>query len=148
MIVISGFLDSYFYIYEDIFWKSSGHLDVAWLLAPWSDNDIVWRRALCLYTFGLSMHYFIWLKAIPENVYNNKTPVSFKKSFNSIYNSYGAILTYSFLSLSIIGIIIWGIWYEIGSYLYFTISNMHVWTELTMLFASFSIFGFSKKQLR
>lgn len=139
VLVITGVFDSYYNLFQDSFWVISGEQEVAWFLAPWSDHEIVWRRALCLYTFGLSVHYFIWIKAIPENYYKNSTPVSFRASFISFYNSYGAFLTYSIIVLSIVGMLIWFLWYEIGSLFYFTVSNMHAWTELVMLFLAFTI---------
>jgi hypothetical protein len=48
------------------------------LLAPWSPELVTWYRAVVLYTFGLSMHYFVWLKAIAEC--RGKAPVSWRRS--------------------------------------------------------------------
>lgn len=144
-LVLTGVFDSYFTLFEEYFWGISGDQEVGWLLAPWSDDEIIWRRGLCLYTFGLSVHYFIWIKAIPENVYKNNTPVSFKTSFNSFYEAYGSFFTYSIIGIAAFGIIVWLLWFEIGSLIYFTISNMHAWTELVMLSLAFTVFGISKK---
>lgn len=144
ILVLAGVFDSFFMLFEKFFWMISSGQEIGWLLAPWSDNEVVWRRGLCLYTFGLSVHYFIWIKAIPENVYKNNTPVSFRASFNSFYEAYGAFLTYLVIGISVIGSVVWLIWFEIGSLIYFTISNMHAWTELVMLFLAFSIFGIKK----
>lgn len=143
-IVLSGFFDSYLVIFNDYYWGISGHQNVSWILAPWSDNEIVWKRALCLYTFGLSVHYYIWLKAIPENIYKNKTPVSFKKSFSSLNDSCGMILTISIIAMTIIGSLIWIYNYELGSLIYFSLSNMHAWIELMMLFTAYTLFGRQK----
>ncbi|MGI4991878.1 hypothetical protein ACRXCV_04575 [Halobacteriovorax sp. GFR7] len=140
LFVLYGVFDSYYYLYEEHFFVKSGYQKFAWILAPWSDESINWMRGLSLYTFGLSMHYFIWLRAIPENIYKNKTPVSFKKTLISIHYGFGPLLSYLLIFISIIGTILWLAWFEIGTLVYFFISNIHVWTELSLLFLSFSIF--------
>lgn len=38
-------------------------------------------RILSAFAFGQSMHYFVWLKAIPEQALSHQTPVNFRQSW-------------------------------------------------------------------
>lgn len=145
LLILKGVFDKPLALFEESFILESNYKNYSWLLAPWSNKPIVWRRALCVYTFGLSMHYFVWLKAIPENLYKNRTPVSFKKSYTSLRDYWGKATTKLILAISFVGFFIWIFNFSLGAKIYFLISNIHIWTEVVLLSFSFLILNKEKK---
>lgn len=140
-LVIFGFLDSYLVReVENVFFTANVR-GTAWILAPWSGDPIVWKRALCLYTFGLSLHYFIWLRALPENIQKNSCPTSFKMTFTRLKKELGNSMVCFLFLLSLVGTLLWMLFPTLGTTLYFSLSNIHVWLELTFLL---SLFKFPK----
>ena len=50
------------------------------LVFPGSQNDALLDRGLCAYAFGQALHYFVWLKAVPEQSIAQTVPLSFRVS--------------------------------------------------------------------
>ncbi len=105
----------------------------SWALAPWSRDPTVWRRALTLYTYGLSMHYFVWLKAVPESLNKHSLPNSFKSSFELLRNDLGSKTTFGLVAISALGIFIWIFSFSLGAAIYFALASLHGWLELSCL---------------
>jgi len=48
-----------------------------------------WFRATIAYAFGQSLHYFVWLRAIPEQQLPYETPTSFRQSLSYLQRDLG-----------------------------------------------------------
>ena len=105
----------------------------SWLLAPWSFDPIVGQRALVLYTFGLAIHYFIWLKAIPENRQFRETPNSYREGFKILKKNIGKHIAIFIIGLCLISTFLWMFNIPRGSEIYFALATLHAWIELNFL---------------
>jgi hypothetical protein len=100
-------------------------------LAPWSRDLIVWYRALVLYAFGISLHYFIWFKAIPES--RGELPPSWRRTLEKARQDVGFVALPIILVAAVVGMFIWLKLPATGAWLYFEIATLHVWLELMFL---------------
>jgi hypothetical protein len=126
--VLNGQFDSYF-----SFMPSNETLTTAWYLASWSSDPIVWYRVLVLYAFGLSMHYFVWLKAIPESKNSAEHPSSFRLTIKNMQKEFGRNLFFLFSLISITGVLIWIFYFPFGSQFYFECAILHGMLEIVFL---------------
>jgi hypothetical protein len=105
----------------------------AWSLASWAPDALTWYRFLVLYAFGLSMHYFVWLRAIPETEIRSGIPLCFRLSFEEWRHEFGkASLQLAFLG-SVFGLIVWLRDSSRGQSIYFQIALLHGSLELVFL---------------
>jgi|GEM_PF-2213644 len=107
--------------------------NTAWLLAPWSQEPIVWARALVLYTYGLSIHYFVWLHAIPQTLNSHALPNSFRSSLSHLLADVGLRRLTGLAVLAALGLGIWLVSYPTGKVLYFSVAALHGWIEILFL---------------
>lgn len=101
-----------------------------WILASWTENPLIWYRAVVLYAFGLSLHYFIWLKAIPECQGSLKRPFTFRVSLEALRKDLGLGVLFWVSLLSVVGVVVWGFSFELGTRVYFGMALLHGWLEL------------------
>lgn len=122
----------------------SGHLDghahftgntenTAWMLASWSSEPVVWYRFLVLYVFGLSVHYFVWLRAIPESRKVSEHPSSFRLIAQDLQTSLGKKALIFTLCVCAGGVLLWLISMPLGAQVYFEIAILHGSLELMFL---------------
>lgn len=129
LLVWSGALDSWFPA------SATSQRDItAWYLASWSSDPLEWYRAVVLYAYGISMHYFVWLKAIPECLNVGERPHSFRKTVQQMKIDFGRNTLRAISLLTIGGMIFWCINYPLGRALYFGIATLHGWLEVVFLF--------------
>lgn len=50
---------------------------------------LLWSRAVSAYSLGQGLHYFVWLKAIPEQHLPSQNPVSFTRSSQFLLDDFG-----------------------------------------------------------
>lgn len=145
ILVFSGFFDSWINLESTNFLSEKSFEVKGWVLAPWSNSSIVWGRALVLYTFGLSIHYFVWLQAIPQCLDQNHVPNSFRRTLELLKKDCGPRTTTVLLfgALAILGV--W-IFTDYAGRIYFGIAMMHGWLELTFLIAAICSFPFKSHQ--
>jgi hypothetical protein len=130
ILIFMGLLDSFFpEVIQDKFLHANIEA-TTWILSPWTDNIIIGQRALCLYTLGLPLHYFIWLKAIPECNHISQTPPSFRASLKKLDAEVGRGPLMTFIALFLVLLTIWLYSFALGSYIYFLLAGLHFWIEL------------------
>lgn len=139
-LVAMGFLDSVFFIQSENSILAANTQGTAWILSPWSYDPIVGQRALVLYTYGLSAHYFVWLKAIPENRQVKEIPNNFKTSFDVLRKNIGNPMTMTLIAIAVIGSTVWFYSFSLGALIYFTIASIHIWLEVNFLVPRFVAF--------
>ncbi len=140
--VFYGFLDNWISMPNLNFISTQSFEIRGWVLASWSQNQMVWDRMIVLYSFGLSLHYFIWLQAIPQCLDKNIVPKSFRKSLEELKGDCGP-KTFSLLVLGgLLALFIWVFTPWFGQ-AYFGLAMLHGWLELGFLIVGLyiSLFG-------
>jgi len=86
-----------------IFGGTLNELSIGSLIFPNSSFSI-WSRAVSAYAFGQGVHYFVWLKAIPEQELPYEHPVSFSQSARLLIADMGVklVLTGGVLAVGLI----------------------------------------------
>ncbi len=104
------------------------------LIFPSSSDGGLWYHATVAYAFGQSMHYFVWLKAIPDERHHEEVPTSFRQSLNLAKKDFGPFY-FKFLLLFLI--FTSGLWaimaIPFARTIYFSISAYHGYLELVGL---------------
>jgi hypothetical protein len=134
LVIFAGFADSLMPIANPKVFEATQVQNTGALLAPWSPDVLTWYRAVVLYTFGLSMHYFVWLKAIPEC--RGKAPVSWRRSLMLLKEDLGRGGVIFATAISILGIGIWAWNSAWGPRVYFEAALIHGWFEVMFLLAA------------
>jgi hypothetical protein len=80
------------------------------MILPWTDDPRLWLRATVAFAFGQSLHYFIWLKAIPDECCGRRVPSTFRASVRSLEGDFGlrgaGLLLGSVLGLSLLWVLV------------------------------------------
>ena len=135
-LVLNGNLDAWIPMIDGQVQFMGNVENTAWMLASWSTDAVVWYRFLVLYVFGLSVHYFVWLRAIPESRKVSEHPSSFRLIAQDLQASLGKRIFVFTLLLSAGGIILWLISMPLGAKVYFEIAILHGSLELMFLVPS------------
>lgn len=130
IVVLFGAIDSFL---DPILLNQRKLENIAWFLASWSDDQLVWYRWLVLYTFGLSVHYFIWLRAIPETELKSLAPLSFRLSLKEWQKDLGPSTLKIVIFICIFGFGLWLFRFELGKSVYFQIALLHGALEMAFL---------------
>ena len=120
---------------------TGSHLDFAGLsfhaigslVLPWAEGDTL-LYATAAFAFGQSTHYYVWLKAIPDQGHDNAIPTSFRQSLRLLRADFGPTATQ---------VLIWavvasfGVWlflnFQQARVLYFVLAGFHGLVELAGL---------------
>lgn len=93
-----------------------------------------WFHVVCLYAFSQAMHYFFWMKAIPENYQLQEHPPSFRWSLNRLSTEFGSSSIYLMISLVLLGLAYWLFFeFQMARLVYFSIASYHGFMELSAL---------------
>jgi hypothetical protein len=135
--IFAGYLDSWISFPNFNFLSTQSFEVKGWALAPWSSEPKMWDRALVLYAFGLSLHYFIWLRAIPQSLDHKSVPNSFRRSLDLLKIDCGPKVTALLFAGAAALLALWFFTPYMGR-IYFGIAMLHGWLELTFLIVAFS----------
>lgn len=133
LLVLRGHFDAYFPISSREVNFPGETRATGWFLASWTENSIVWYRLLVLYAFGLSMHYFVWLRAIPQSLNPIEHPNNSRLSLKCLREDIGDKLLLIFALVSMVGILIWLFSFALGARIYFEIAILHGALEIVFL---------------
>lgn len=128
--VILGFFDTWISFPELSFLSSRSFEVKGWALAPWTNDAMMWNRVIVLYAFGLSMHYFVWLQAIPQCLDQKSVPTSFRNTLQELRKDCGPKTAATLLVLGLITAL--AMWFHTASAgrIYFGIAMLHGWLEM------------------
>jgi hypothetical protein len=133
VLVLTGSFDAWIPLTEGQVHFAGNNQSTAWMLASWSADAVVWYRFLVLYVFGLSIHYFVWLRAIPESRKQGEHPSSFRLIAQDLQTSLGKKALIFTLFLCVGGMILWLLSMPMGAQVYFEIAILHGSLELMFL---------------
>ena len=132
VLIFKGFFDAWISFPVFDFLASHSFEASGWILAPWTNDPMIWNRMIVIYTFGLSLHYFIWLVAIPQNLDQNTTPNSFRRSLEQLRKDCGEHMTLILFVVAVIALTVWFFTTYAGP-IYFGLALLHGWLEFTFL---------------
>jgi len=96
---------------------------------------MIWFTSV--FIFSQSIHYFIWLKAIPDHAIATQAPQSFRGSIRQITEIFGARVYWIAIALILMSLV-WVYFYgwEEGRKLYVQLSSYHGFAEIAFLLTS------------
>ena len=107
------------------------------LVAPFAGDNYdykFWYRFVCLYAFTQALHYFIWLKAIPETNQPDQHPPSFHWTFNKLSSEFGNGSVMLLVSLILVTTSVWLIYeFQTARLFYLCLASYHGYMELSGL---------------
>jgi hypothetical protein len=68
--------------------------DIGQAIFPGTEREIYWSRAVSAFALGQSLHYFVWLRAIPEQELPHGHPIGFSKSLRLLERDIGPLVLY------------------------------------------------------
>lgn len=140
IVVMLGFFDASISFTELSFLSEQSFGVRGWVLAPWTTDPLIWNRIIVLYAFGLSVHYFIWLKAIPQCLDEKSVPNSFRNSLQQLRKDCGPKTTSVLLIVgTVVGLAMW-FHTALAGRIYFGIAMLHGWIEMVFLVIALSAF--------
>ena len=137
VLIFLGVFDPLYALYSpsgEIAWANLEYSQIGALVLPHATEYTTLFHATTAYAFGQTLHYFLWLKAIPDQHHYHTTPTTFRQSltlllkdFRSPFLILGAVATGSLW-------MIWILWnYPMVRTLYFILASYHGFMELAAL---------------
>ena len=104
------------------------------LVVPWSDDPSVWYRAVSLYAFGQAVHYFVWMKAIPDTHAPSDVPTSFGSAWTLLKRDIGSRPALIACAASVIPLAVWMmVNFDWAHRVYFACASFHGYMEVAGL---------------
>lgn len=130
--IFTGFFDAWISFTKISFLSSTSFAASGWTLASWSKDPLIWDRMIVIYTFGLSMHYYVWMRAIPQSLDQKAVPNSFRRSLEQLRKDCGE---YTSVVLFVFALVALGVWLftSVAGPIYFGLAMLHGWLEFTFL---------------
>lgn len=137
LLLFLGFFDGLYRFYTpaaEVRWAGLDYSELGRAIAPWSKNYQVWFHCVVAYAFGQSVHYFVWLKAIPDQHHAHQVPTSFRQSYRLLIADFGR--KYFLAVLGLMGVLAWALAflrYPQARVLYFSLASYHGFLEFAGL---------------
>lgn len=99
-----------------------------------SGDAPLWRHAAVAYAFGQAMHYFVWLKAIPDQHHHSEAPTSFRQSLGLLADDFGRRWAVRVILLTLGSASLWLLLsYPQARWVYFCLAAFHGYFEIAGL---------------
>ncbi len=109
-------------------------LELGHMIFPWSSDPNLWLRATVAFAFGQSTHYYVWLKAIPDECHYNRIPTTFKQSYRLLGRDVGrrasAVIIYGVVAAALVWVFLS---FPESRKVYFLIAGFHGFLEIAGL---------------
>jgi hypothetical protein len=121
-------------------------VDTGKLIAPWSSSERLFLHACVAFAFGQSLHYFVWLKAIPDQHHYQKIPTTFRHSLTLLRQDFGYTMASALIALSVGSILFWSFMsFQKARLIYFCLASYHGYLELAGLVLIAGSLGMKRK---
>ena len=137
VIIFSGGTDFLYTLYTPVGTIGFLNWDYSEIVLPFVSGEFdyqFWFHVVVLYAFSQAIHYFIWMKAIPENYQKQQHPPSFQWTFNRLSSEFGSASVFLILILS--GLVFLG-WFflefQTARLVYFSIASYHGFMEISAI---------------
>jgi hypothetical protein len=108
--------------------------DTGKLIAPWSQQEKLWLHACIAFAFGQALHYFVWLKAIPDQYHYHEAPTSFRQSWGLLRTDFGTSIAGLLIILTIGSVVFWSfLEFQQARLIYFCLASYHGYLEIAGL---------------
>jgi len=109
--------------------------DTGRLIAPWKEgSELFWLHACSVYAFGQALHYFVWLKAIPDQFHSHDVPTTFRQSLQLLSQDFGRFIATALVLISVASIVIWSFMtLQEARMIYFCLAGYHGYLEIAGL---------------
>lgn len=103
------------------------------LVAPGATPE-GWMAATAAFAFGQSTHYFVWLKAIPDQAHTHEVPASFRQGLRLLGDDFGRRAALLVIAIAVGGGLLWlFLGFRTARLLYFALAGFHGYVELAGL---------------
>lgn len=104
------------------------------LIFPWNEDPDLLMRGVVAFAFGQSVHYYVWLKAIPDTLHSHPIPTSFRQSVRLLGEDFGPQAALLVVYLVAASTALWFI-FDMASArsAYFLIAGFHGYVEIAGL---------------
>ena len=137
-VVLGGGMDRFVGGGTELAFARLGFAELGAMIFPWGHDPHLGMRAAVVYAFGQSLHYFVWLKAIPDQCHTHEVPTSFREGARLLERDFGALGLRIALSLSFLGAAVW-LWVSFyqARLIYFALAGYHGYLEIAGLALAF-----------
>ena len=137
LLIFLGVFDPLYTLFSpsgEIAWAELEYSQIGSLILPRATHYTTWFHATTAYAFGQTLHYFIWLKAIPDQHHYHSTPTTFRQSLKLLREDFPTSTLIIGALASCALFLIWMIWnYPLARTLYFILASYHGFMELAAL---------------
>ena len=107
--------------------------DLGRLLDP-RRGEPPWTAVVTAFALGQSTHYFVWLKALPDQVHDHPVPTTYRQSLRLLERDFGSRVARSLIWGVLGGLVVWlMLGLELGRTVYFALAGFHGLLELAGL---------------
>jgi hypothetical protein len=120
--------------------ENTGRLIAPWWAPDWMGSELFWLHACSVYAFGQALHYFVWLKAIPDQMHRNEVPTTFKQSLQLLSQDFGKMIAALIAVLAVASVVIWSFMtLQEARMIYFCLAGYHGYLEIAGLALSIKL---------
>ncbi len=92
------------------------------------------RNLVSAFALGQTTHYFVWLKALPDQTHRHPVPTTYRQSVRLLGQDFGRPLTLAILVAVPLATMLWlALGLETGRKVYFAVAGFHGFLELAAL---------------
>lgn len=137
-LIFIGFFDNLFFLFPSFMELSFADLSLGAvgqsIFGEAITAPIIWCRLAVAFAFGQSVHYFIWLRAIPEQHLPNATPTNFRQSLHWLQRDFGARGAQLAILFTLAGSAFWLLLeFPMARIAYISVAAFHGFLELAAL---------------
>lgn len=137
VVIFAGALDAvYALVARHVSLPTAGltHEAMGKLLFPWSDDRDLLMRGIAAFAFGQSVHYFVWMKAIPDQHHRLEMPTSFRQSLKLLGEDFGPRVALALVYGVAASMALWVVLdLKVAREAYFLIAGFHGYVEIAAL---------------
>ncbi|HJN73107.1 MAG TPA: hypothetical protein QGF58_04140 [Myxococcota bacterium] len=135
--IFGGLLDpiyEHLMIRDSLSWAGLSVASIGQLILPWAEGEMTWVHATAAFAFGQSTHYYVWLKAIPDQANDHPVPTSFRRSLRLLRRDFGSRTVLWVLGMVAASFFVWALLSFPGArLLYFSVAGFHGYIEIAGL---------------
>jgi hypothetical protein len=136
-LIFRGSFDFVYRVFQpaaEISWAELDYSQIGKMILPWSSSYVLWFHAVVAYAFGQSLHYFIWMKAIPDQQHTRQVPTSFKQSLSLLKRDFSGRHFLFLISLVVGSLVVWTFFrVPEARIVYFALAAYHGYLEIAGL---------------
>ncbi|MCP4805092.1 MAG: hypothetical protein GY913_22540 [Proteobacteria bacterium] len=115
-------------------WAGLSVSSIGAIILPTATDEMTWVHATAAFAFGQSTHYYVWLKAIPDQANDHPVPTSFRRSWRLLRQDFGRRAAVALVGLVLASFAVWLLLnLEAARLVYFSFAGFHGYLEIAGL---------------